>query len=443
MTWKTGDSYKILYQTKDGAISERTIEILGVSYGYNNSVILRAFCHLRGEERTFLTSRILQYKKLGAKGRSAPLPYIDSAGYERSFLPDHESSGNVPKPHTASKTPASSPINPASNAAYGATLEHRAASSQASILAQNNFVQTAQEPALQPIAINTTVGKQKEENAGRLSTLIIKFFFICFLFLMVIRPDPEDVLDFFVSVLDTVLSTKGYDLPEPKGQKKVVERAVFKVDSIKEVILGGRILKIHTINGKETYEVPSLNLVTADKKYAIYSIRRPAFISATGISNADLIKIYLDADLDLNGKLSFSELEAFQKKVMWTYQYQNNDIALRPDRFLQAKGGDCEDFALFTAGLLRFWGWEPYIGSMGPKTGTGHAFCLSYEEGSFPSHYEALILKDWTSDDGTPLKNGYYVPIDYDIVGGFSVAIKSGWKLRNIYIPEKAYGLFM
>jgi len=45
--------------------------------------------------------------------------------------------------------------------------------------------------------------------------------------------------------------------------------------------------------------------------------------------------------------------------------------------------------------------------------------------------------------DGTELKPGKYLPIDYDQVGGLTNAVEKHWKLRSIYIPEKAWGLRM
>jgi len=42
-------------------------------------------------------------------------------------------------------------------------------------------------------------------------------------------------------------------------------------------------------------------------------------------------------------------------------------MGVSPHRFLQEGGGDCEDWALFTASLLRFWNYEAYIGSVNFK----------------------------------------------------------------------------
>ncbi|HOY89900.1 MAG TPA: hypothetical protein PKZ09_09025, partial [Bacillota bacterium] len=214
--------------------------------------------------------------------------------------------------------------------------------------------------------------------------------------------------------------------------------------SLEETTIGGRLLRTYRTGGVERYEVPSLGLATASKVEAIAAIRLPTFVAVTGLTNPSLISRYLEADLNGSGKLSFDELETFQRKTYREFRYEANELALRPDEFLEAKGGDCEDFALYTAGLLRFWGWEPYLGSLGPaRGGVGHAVCLSYEEGSFSGGYTYFEVEAWTTEDGTGLKPGKYVPIDYDQVGGLTNAVEKGWKLRSIYTPEKAWGLRM
>jgi hypothetical protein len=163
-----------------------------------------------------------------------------------------------------------------------------------------------------------------------------------------------------------------------------------------------------------------------------------------GFFNPDLANRYLDADLNGSGRLSFDELKVFQSRTYREFLYIENELALRPDEFLSAGGGDCEDFALYTAGLLRFWGWDPYIGSLAPSKGaTGHAICLSYEEGDFPKGYTYFELGHGTTEDGSTLQAGAYVPIDYDHVGSLSNAVGSGWKLRSVFIPEKIWGLKM
>jgi hypothetical protein len=213
---------------------------------------------------------------------------------------------------------------------------------------------------------------------------------------------------------------------------------------LEETTIAGYTLRTVRGGGLERFEVPELGLVTMSKLEAVAAIRLPVFVEEMGFFNADLVGRYLDADLNGSGRLAFEELKVFQEKTCREFRYESNELALRPDEFLAAGGGDCEDFALYTAGLLRFWGWEPYLGSLAASRGSiGHAVCLSYEEGAIPKDFEYFELSAWTTEDSSALRAGTYVPIDYDHVGSLSDAVGAGWKLRSVYIPEKAWGLSM
>lgn len=168
--------------------------------------------------------------------------------------------------------------------------------------------------------------------------------------------------------------------------------------------------------------------------------RALAFRAATGIDSPSLEAIYRGADLDGNDALDWDELAAFQSRLHRTYAYRHNRPALRPDEFLAQGGGDCEDWALFTCGLLRWWGWEPYVGSFAPSDGAvGHAVCLVRLD-ERPGRFR------WWSVDGDGFLGGYsvkagcYVPVDYEKVGGLTNAVEEGWDLRAIWKPEAIYG---
>jgi hypothetical protein len=208
--------------------------------------------------------------------------------------------------------------------------------------------------------------------------------------------------------------------------------------------IGGKTIRNYVNGALSSYTVLESGIKFNTKAAAVKHIRGDNLYAATGIADSALINKYLAADLDGSGKLSFSELEAFQKATYRDFSYKDNDYALRPDLFLAAGGGDCEDFALYTAGLLRFWGWEPYIASFAPSSsGIGHAVCFSYEEGAIPAGYSYVSLSGWTTEDGSELKAGRYLPIDYDQVGSLSNAVGKSWKLREVYRPEAIYGMKM
>lgn len=200
---------------------------------------------------------------------------------------------------------------------------------------------------------------------------------------------------------------------------------------------------IHAIPSGDlwTYRIPSLGHTFLNKKAAIAFIREPRFIERTAVRDRGVLDLYLSADTDGSGKLSFTELQAFQDELYRRYRYISNDYALSPDQFLDEGGGDCEDWALFTAGLLRYWGWKPYIGSLASGPGAiGHAVCLSYEEGRIPPGSTTFTLRGMKTLAGTPIPDGVYLPIDYQFVGRLSNAVGPGDKLRTVYIPEECYG---
>jgi hypothetical protein len=52
-------------------------------------------------------------------------------------------------------------------------------------------------------------------------------------------------------------------------------------------------------------------------------------------------------------------------------------------------------------------------------------------------------LQDRVTREEKPLKDGTYIPVDYDSVGGTSNAVGQEWILRALYEPEEIYGSWM
>ena len=96
-----------------------------------------------------------------------------------------------------------------------------------------------------------------------------------------------------------------------------------------------------------------------------------------------------------------------------------------------------------TAGLLQFWGWETYIGSLrSPDDEGAHAVCL-VRLSRKPSTYSYYQFEESVNLGGKRIRAGYYVPIDYDHVGSLSNAVGKGWTLKYIRVPADIYGLAM
>lgn len=405
MTWEVGASYRIWYQSEAGRATERTIDLLHVSRAHDGRVFLKAYCHLRDEERTFRADRVLRSECLTVRVSARPASLIALEKPVPVVVP----------PPVPIVTPCVEPT--------------------ATTLSRPNVAAPRPYVAVEP---PTSGSAQPRKTFGEVLGNLIGYG-IAAVFVFTILGNIG-VFDSY-SASSSYRPTAAYSYtPAPKP----VQPPSPPKPSVEEATIGGRLLRTYRNGGVERYEVPSLGLATASKVEAIAAIRLPTFVAVTGLTNPSLISRYLEADLNGSGKLSFDELETFQRKTYREFRYEGNELALRPDEFLEATGGDCEDFALYTAGLLRFWGWEPYLGSLGPsRGGVGHAVCLSYEEGRFSGAYTYFEVETWTTEDGTGLKPGKYVPIDYDQVGGLTNAVEKGWKLRSIYTPEKAWGLRM
>jgi len=192
------------------------------------------------------------------------------------------------------------------------------------------------------------------------------------------------------------------------------------------------------------FAAPAHSLSAGSLRALHLQINSRLFRRATGIADPALDELYAGADTDRDGYLCWKEITGFQRRLTARFEYRPNATALRPDEFLARGGGDCEDWALATCGLLRYWGWEAYVGAFfPPEGGDGHAVCLvRWKE--LPRGFEYYRVEEGaTTWDGAPVSPGYYVPIDYQVVGGSSNALKRGWVLRHFYTPERIYGAAM
>ncbi len=183
------------------------------------------------------------------------------------------------------------------------------------------------------------------------------------------------------------------------------------------------------------YGVSDLSLRSAHLK-----LNSILFRQTTGIQNSAVENMYADADADRDGYLIWLEIKAFQRMLRNRFKYLTNSLAIRPDEFMARGGGDCEDWALMTSGLLRYWGWTSYVACFYPPGGgEGHAICVvrwQEKPGGFGYYY----MDGAVTQDGAPIERGYYVPIDYEVVGGSSKAMEEDWQLEHFYTPEKIYG---
>ena len=75
--------------------------------------------------------------------------------------------------------------------------------------------------------------------------------------------------------------------------------------------------------------------------------------------------------------------------------------------------------------------------------GDGHVLCL-VRWMDLPRGFDYYTVEPGEiTIEGNPVRPGYYVPIDYEVVCGSSCAVKRGWLLRDFYTPERVYGRVM
>ena len=245
-------------------------------------------------------------------------------------------------------------------------------------------------------------------------------------------------------------------LPAPAAATAVPTMPPFTAKPARRARTGGRGWLGLLAAGAVFFIIRSLaaggSLVTGGSQPAPVSLPKPdvrpnlqgarslAFSRATGISASALESAYEKADANRDGRLDWGELSRFQSRLERTYAYRSNELALRPDQFLAAGGGDCEDWALFTCGLLRYWGWDPWVGSLAPsRDAVGHAVCLVRVPDKPGRGTTWWAVEDDGTLGGHPVEAGWYVPIDYDSVGSLSSAVGNGWELRAIWKPESIY----
>ncbi len=416
MRFQAGGRYRIRYRSDLGQETERVIDVLGVDPGAYGGGYVRAFCHLRDEERTFRLDRVIDAAPLAVPG--TVVAELAPAGAPSPSL----------VPGTGAKRASDTVV---------AQVTSRSSASEAAWHAAVARVYRATEDDVESRVRYGDEGHERASNGG---FGVLAAFAACLALAMILMVGAEGGVSTSAPRPRTSLPAA----PAPSATVAPPPPEPAPLPAREETVIGGRLL-VTVRNGPFTvYEVPSLGYRGTNKPAAIAMIRTPPFVATTGLYRPDLLNAYLFADANASGKLSYDELAAFQKRVYRDFEYRNNDVVLRPDEFFAQGGGDCDDFAAYTAGLLRYWGWEPYIGCYGGSAeDAGHAVCLAREPGTVPAGFTYVAVTRWTTPDGIELPSGSYVPIDYDRVGALSSAVEPRWKLREVYIPERTWGTGM
>ncbi len=147
----------------------------------------------------------------------------------------------------------------------------------------------------------------------------------------------------------------------------------------------------------------------------VYHRRRP------GAWRADpAVRRYFDGfDANADGAIDWGEIGNFQKAVFETFQYRTNERVLDPAEFMYYGGGDCDDFATFSAAFLEHHGYDGYVMVLerdgAPES--SHAVAALYlGEDTYEPGYHSIGGGALYAGGRHPAGN--YVLIDYWKIGG-------------------------
>ena len=393
------DPIEVRYRDGQGTVSNRIIIPRRYYEGRNGFAYLVAYCQLRHEERTFRVDRILSWRPCDSSGRTEPAIRL------RQNSPNSTTSEASSTFATSSSVPKKQPTSKKNRGVFLKRSMVAAAAFTIVRLVSGTLISDDEDISRKNFRAAAIIAKAQRVIRGNTS-----------------RAKPVSVASVSVS--------SGVSLTPAKSQSGT---------SFSETYRGIAIYHVRD-SGSSRYTAPSIGVTKPNLSEIHYEVNSNELRKLTGISSNGLERAYRDADYDGNGHLSWAEIEKFQSSIWRKYSYIANNTALRPDEFMASSGGDCEDWALFTCGLLRYWGWNCLVGSFGPSDGgTGHALVLVRSLRKITG-YGSIKIAEGVVIGGKSMRPGYYIPIDYQYVGTVSAALEKGWHLRNIYRPEEIYG---
>lgn len=400
-----GGAVRIRYENNAGEQSERTIEPICIYYKYGKCYV-KAYCHLREEERTFAVRR---------------MDILETSEQDRDNRDNREYGGNC---STADETISYDPAS-ARFVIAGQSSETRNIPEEP----RNSSLDT-------PLPVeNGAPAQRKKEERHPVLSFFSKVFWTIFVII-----GSTLMIAFWLEETGMI----------PGGNEPDSTPRVVRVSSSESVAPeSGRTPvppKQWTYRGftllrfdDGSVRAPELDMQGENGWVMHYLINAALFVKETGIGYEELLYRYMEADSDGNGHLSWGEICSFQNRTSREFRYRNNSIALPPDEFLRRGGGDCEDFAIYTCGMLRFWGWNCQVaGYYPPAGGTGHAITLVWSSTPIDG-YGYFKIEEGSYVGGRKVRPGYWIPIDYDAVGGISNAMGSDWELWDLEDPESLY----
>lgn len=328
-----------LYKERGG----NGIEPIRYFSGRNGCAYLKAYCHLREEVRTFRTDRIHSWTEV-EEGHSA-------------YQPQPRNPAPVPVQTSARTTSSVSTISWENRTPLQPVQAHMNSPAASAAKSRPRCLRVLFIVAL------LFVGGKWLFQGGSLADVLESIF--------ASGQYRENKFAYTVPQTIDPLPNKRKEQKQGKASETVPRPAVIHLTYRGTAITG--ILEYGSYN----YKTQEYGLSLSSLRSLHLEINSVLFRRATGIQSENLEALYAGADTDRDGYLTWREIQGFQRLLLRRYNYRNNATALRPDDFIALGGGDCEDWALVTCGLLRYWGWTGYVGAFYPPMGgNGHAVCL-------------------------------------------------------------------
>jgi len=457
-----GSTYLIYYQNAREEKTKRTIHIHNIYHGRNGHTYIRAYCSLRQEMRTFREDRIevvseagpaetADFRQIPAVKQPIPLHYEEKKKEKKR---GGRAFGRIAVAAMAlflfSRSPAFDEIMKSlQNTSDGNT--------DSTVLIDQNLDAHNTNSHSSGTSTSKTNKKTAHKKTAQLYIEPLTLQDLNKLFDKIDDDKEFNALmnSYFKQLLKQSDLFKDYKLLEVSTLIKAVSSPAYKKFNSGDMkkIFGSEIgyfkyrgvtIKITEEYGVKSYIVPAYNLLAVSTTGIKEQINAALFEKTTGIYDPYLDSIYACADKNNDFKLSWGEIQGFQNSLYHSYKYLNNRKALRPDEFISKGGGDCEDWALMTSGLLTYWGYKSYIGVFAPSSNrTAHAICFLYTTLKPPDIYSSIHLTDTDigiyKESNRNVQPGYYTPIDYTVVGGYSKAMGRNWRLVNIDNPKDIY----
>lgn len=158
--------------------------------------------------------------------------------------------------------------------------------------------------------------------------------------------------------------------------------------------------------------------------------------------NSCFVAAFFSAATFLYSNEYFFNIQKFLPEQLKGFEYKNNNYVLSPKEFEKNKGGDCDDFAVYTCYLLDKLGYTSFVGMFYDNTGReGHAFCVLFTTdrrlAEIADTFYTFKYGEKDSFSGELLPMGYYIPIDY---GRYGIVTSKPGRFKYITKPSNIIG---